>query len=59
MNRYCPDERLDLRDLPASAGMGLDEEVVDLGRDRVRVLGDERREQVALADRFDHRRSGR
>ena len=33
--------------------MGLDQQVVDLRRDRVGVLGHERREQVRVADRVE------
>ena len=55
MNRYSHDERLDLLDLAAVGDVGLDQQVVDLGRDRVRVLGHDRREQVRVADRVEDR----
>ena len=49
------DQRLDHRDLVAVGRVGLDQQVVDLGCDDVRVLLDERREDVRLADRVEHR----
>ena len=52
--QVLPHERLDLLDLAAVGEVGLDQEVVDLGGDRVRVLGDDRREQVRRADRVQH-----
>ena len=46
-----PDERLDQLDLLRVGGVGLDQQVVDLGGDGVRVLVDQRREDPRLADR--------
>src|SRR4029450_5672361 len=51
-------QRLDLRDLVACAGLGLDEQVVDLRRHDVGVLLHERREDVRLADRVKDRLPG-
>ena len=48
------DERLDELDLLVVGRVGLHEQVVDLGRDDVRVLRDDRREDVGLADRVEH-----
>ena len=59
MNRYSQTRRLDLLDLAEVGGVGLDEQVVDLRRDRVGVLGHERREQVRPADRSMTGRLGR
>ena len=47
------DELLDELDLLDVRRVRLDEQVVDLRRDRVRVVGDERREEVGAADRLD------
>ncbi len=52
------DQRLDQGDLLRVGGVGLHEQVVDLRRDDVGVLGDDRREQVGLADRSEDRHRG-
>src|SRR5215207_3263798 len=49
-----PDELLDQLDLAAVGRVRLDQEVMDLGRDRVRVVRRKRREQPRLPDRVDH-----
>ena len=60
MNRYSHRSALISAILPASAGVGLDQEVVELRGDLVGVLGDERREQVGRADGVETTlRSGR
>jgi len=48
------DESLDQLDLLSVGRVRLHEEVVDLGRDDVGVLPNERREQVRLADRGEN-----
>ena len=59
MNRYSQSERLDLGDLAGVGRVGLDEQVVDFGGDDVRVLGDERGEQVDATDRVQDVLGGR
>ena len=56
MSRWSATSALIRAIFSRSAGMGLHEQVVDLRRDDVRVLRDDRREDVGLADRGEDRR---
>ena len=55
MNRYSQTSALISSILPAVGDVGLDQQVVDLGRDGVGVLGHDRREEVRVADRLEDR----
>ena len=59
MNRYSQTSALISGDLARVGGVGLDQQVVDLGGDLVRVGVDERGEQVRVADRVEHVARGR